>query len=95
MKRLKIITVCGCGLGSSLIAKMAVDDILVAEGISASIETADGTGASGQKCDFFVTTKQFAEKLEGCGAPVVAVSNFVDKEELRKALLAVIEQLPK
>lgn len=94
MKRLKIITVCGCGLGSSLIAKMAVDEILTAEGLSASIETADGTGALGQKCDFYVTTKDFASKLAGVTAPVVAVSNFVNKEELRNAIMAVVESLP-
>ena len=71
MKRLKIVTVCGCGLGSSLIAKMAIDEILVDAGFDASIDTADGTSALGQKCDFYVTTKQFAGLLKDCGRPVV------------------------
>ena len=94
MKRLKIVTVCGCGLGSSLIAKMAIDDILLEAGLEASIDTADGTSALGQKCDFYVTTKQFVDLLENCGRPVVAVSNFVNKDELRTKLLETIEQLP-
>lgn len=93
MKRLRIVTVCGCGLGSSLIAKMAVDDILSAEKIEAIIETADGTGALGQKCDFYVTTKQFEEMLKTSGRPVVAVSNFVNKEELREKMMAIVTPL--
>lgn len=93
MKRLKIVTVCGCGLGSSLIAKMSIDDILSKEGISASIETADGTSAKSIKCDFYVTTRQFAEKLQGCGTPVVVVTNFVDKQEISGKIMGVINQL--
>ncbi len=94
MKRLKIVTVCGCGLGSSLIAKMAIDDILTEAGIEASIDTADGTSALGQKCDFYVTTKQFVDLLKGVDRPVVAVSNFVNKEELKTKLLETVAQLP-
>lgn len=94
MKRLKIVTVCGCGLGSSLIAKMAIDDILLEAGLEASIDTADGTSALGQKCDFYVTTKQFADLLKDSGSPVVAVSNFVNKEELKTKLMEAIAQLP-
>ena len=93
MKRFKIVTVCGCGLCSSLIAKMAIDEILVDAGIDASIDTADGTSALGQKCDFYVTTKQFVDLLENCGRPVVAVSNFVNRDELRAKLLETINQL--
>ena len=94
MRRLKIVTVCGCGLGSSLIAKLAIDEILMDAGYEASIDTADGTSALGQKCDFYVTTKQFVDLLKDCGRPVVAVSNFVNKDELRTNLLETIKQLP-
>lgn len=90
MKRLKIVTVCGCGLGSSLIAKMSIDEILSRNNISASIETADGTAAKSMKCDFYVTTRQFAEKLKDCSAPVIIVNNFVDKQELERKIMEII-----
>lgn len=92
MKRFKIVTVCGCGLGSSLIAKMAIEDIVNEAGYSASIETADGGSAKGHKADFFVTTKQFAKRLEGTGIPIVVVTNFVNKAELRQKLLTIMEE---
>ncbi|MGE5581022.1 MAG: PTS sugar transporter subunit IIB [Bacillota bacterium] len=95
MKRFKIVTVCGCGLGSSLIAKMAIEDIVNTAGYSASIETADGGSAKGHKCDFFVTTKEFAPRLEGTGIPVVVVTNFVNKAELKEKLLAILADLSK
>ena len=74
-------------------AKISIDDILRQEGISATIEAADGTSAKSMKCDFFVTTKQFAEKMEGVDAPVVVVSNLVNKEELKEKMMPVIQNI--
>ncbi len=93
MKRFKIVTVCGCGLGSSLIAKMAIDDIMQEAGYSAKIETADGGTAKGMKCDFFVTTKEFADRLSGTGIPILVVTNFVNKAELKEKLLGMLTEL--
>ena len=93
MKKFKIVTVCGCGLGSSLLAKMTIDDIVMEAGYSARIETADGGSAKGHNCDFFVTTKEFATRLEGVGKPVIVVSNFVNKVELKEKLLAIMSEL--
>ncbi len=92
MKRLKIVTVCGCGLGSSLIAKMALEDVIAATDYSASIDTADGGSAAGIKCDFYVTTAEFAARLESTGIPIVVVTNFVNREELKEKLLAALEK---
>lgn len=93
MKRLKVVTVCGCGLGSSLIAKMNIDDILSKHKINASIETADGSSALGEKCDLYVTTTQFESQLSTSESPVVAVSNLVNKDELEEKLMPVVNQL--
>lgn len=93
MKRYKIVTVCGCGLGSSLIAKMTIDQILAENGYDASIEVADGGSATGMKCDFYITTPQFAERLRPTGIPVIEVSNFVNRQEISDKLLAVIHSM--
>lgn len=95
MKRLKIVTVCGCGLGSSLIAKMALEETIAETAFSASIETADGGSAAGMRCDFFVTTAEFAKRLESTGIPIVVVTNFVNRAELKEKLLSALEQYGK
>ena len=95
MKRYKIVTVCGCGLGSSLIAKMSIDQIVSENGYNATIEVADGGSAKGMNCDLFVTTPQFEERLISSGIPVVVVSNFVNKQELQEKLIQTLEQLEK
>lgn len=93
MKRFKIVTVCGCGLGSSLMAKMSIEEILRNSGYSASVETADGGTAAGYNCDFYVTTKQFADRLKDVKQPVVIVSNLVNKAELKEKMMVVVEAL--
>lgn len=93
MKKLKIITVCGVGLGTSLLAKMSIEEVLDKHNISYNVENADGTSAQSMSCDFFVTTSQFAGMLEGNDSPVVVVSNFMDQEEMETKIMEVAGKL--
>ena len=51
MKRLRIMTVCGFGLGSSMILKITLDGVLKENGISAETFCADATTAIGEDFD--------------------------------------------
>ena len=95
MRRLRIVTVCGCGLGSSLMAKMTIDNILAEYGLSASIEAADGGTVRGFAADIVVATEAFERACRGVKAPLVVVKSFVNKKELREKLGAVLEQFLK
>lgn len=92
MRRLRIVTVCGCGLGSSLMAKMAIEKILAEYGLSASVEAADGGTVKGFAADIVVATKAFEKACQGLKVPVVLVTSFVNKEELREKLGAVLQK---
>jgi len=87
------VTVCGCGLGSSLMAKIAIDKILGERGISATINAADAGTAKAHRADLIVTTKEFAKRLGEVKTPIAVVSNFVNKDELREKLLAALETI--
>lgn len=94
MERLKILTVCGFGVGSSLVLKMKLDELLKEEKIDAHVETADVGSASSTPCDIIFTSKELSEKLtDSVSIPVVSISNFIDKNEIKQAGLAKIKEL--
>jgi len=54
----KIMTVCGFGVGTSLLLKMTVDSILEEEGINGEVEASDMTSACGNSADLILTSKR-------------------------------------
>lgn len=86
-KRMKIVTVCGCGLGSSLLAKGMIEKIAREAGVQTSIEASDVGTAKGYEADLFVVQAHLMSRLgEILDTPVVSVKSFVDQEELRNLL---------
>ena len=86
-RRMKIVTVCGCGLGSSLLAKGMIEKIAREFGVQTSIEAADVGTAKGYEADLIAVQAHLAERLGNIpGVPVVAVKSFVDPDELRSLL---------
>lgn len=83
-KRMKIVTVCGCGLGSSLLAAGTIEKISREFGVRISIEAADVGTAKGHEADLIVTQEHLASRIGKIpGIPVVGVKSFVDEQELR------------
>lgn len=88
---MKIITVCGLGVGSSLILKMTVDKAMSQLGIDCDIEHWDMGTIKGQKCDFIVTTESFRNNLSGMNN-VVYVKNIMDVREVKEKISEYLEQ---
>lgn len=82
---MKIITVCGLGVGSSLIMKMTVDTAMQQLGIKCSIEHWDMGTVKGCNCDLIVTTESFRKNFADNGN-VVYVNNIVDVNEVKSRL---------
>ena len=92
MKKLKIIAVCGFGLGSSMLLKMKIDEVLKKHGISASTETNDVGSAASANCDFIFTSYELGEKLkDSAKAPVIMIKSFLDTAEIEAAGLPAIQ----
>lgn len=90
-----IVTVCGMGMGSSLILKMNLDEILKKNGISANIEACDLGSVTGRMADIVVTTKELKPQIEGKGFNVVYVNNVIDKVSIEKIIMEAINKLNK
>ncbi|HAT4363549.1 TPA: PTS sugar transporter subunit IIB [Clostridium perfringens] len=88
---MKIMTVCGFGVGTSLLLKMTVDSILEEEGINGEVEAIDMTSSCGSSADLILTSKEIGEEIEGqVSGKLVYISNFMDKEEVKEKILKAI-----
>ena len=83
---MKILAVCGMGLGSSLLLRIGVEEVLRELHVDASVEAVDITTAKAGGADLIVTSAQFAEMLQGVGVPVVSIHDYVDRGEMRQKL---------
>ena len=95
---MKIIAVCGFGVGSSVIAKMNIESILDEENKSsdATVETVDLGSVSGTDGDLYVTTNELFDQIpEDIQEKTIVLSNFVDKDAIKKSIDAKLENLGK
>lgn len=93
-KRIKIVTVCSMGLGTSILAQISIEKIVKGTDYQVVIETADVGSATGYAGDIFITTKELIKAFTPpMGTRLVLVSNFFDVEEMRRELLPVLEEL--
>ncbi|GAB6876328.1 PTS sugar transporter subunit IIB [Thermaerobacter litoralis] len=83
---LRIATVCGVGMGTSLLLKMNVQDVCRQLGVEAEVEHMDVTQAKGARVDVIIASASLAADLGDLGKPVLPVRNFMNKEEIRQRL---------
>lgn len=94
MKKLKIVCVCGFGVGSSLILKMKVDEVLQEFNIVADCVAQDVTSATSMLADVVFASKDIVSQLEGrLNCPLIVINNFLDKEEIRDKGLELLQSL--
>lgn len=87
---MNIVTVCGMGMGSSLVLKMAVDDILSSHGITANVEACDLGSLDGREADLVITTDGLRSQVEPKGYKTIYVHNVIDKPAIEKELMAAL-----
>ena len=88
---LKIVTVCGAGVGSSMMLRLFTQQILQAEGSEATVDASDIGSVSPDSYDILITTSDFADTLRGSSATIVRIDNMMDKAFLKSELLKAIE----
>ena len=90
---MKILCVCGFGLGSSMIAKVNVEEICSDQGVEADVDTCDLGSIAGTNADLYVTTRElfedFPDKLR---EKTLCITNFVKKKEIAAELLPWLEE---
>jgi len=87
---MKILAVCGMGLGTSLILRMNAEKALKQLGIEADVEVSDmgSARALAESADLILTSQELAEQLGPVKPRVVTISNFIDLNEMVTKLKA-------
>lgn len=87
-KRIVVLTVCGAGVGSSLMVKMNSEEVLSSHGIRAKIINSDITSAKGNAADVLITTEDIYKLIRDIPiAEVVILENMVSIKELESKLV--------
>ena len=85
---MKILAVCGFGVGSSMILRMSIEKVLKELGIEAEVENTDVSSAQGAQVDFVFTSEELASQLRGnMKCPVIPIKRYMDKEEVKEKFL--------
>jgi len=87
---LKIVTVCGNGIGSSLMLKMKIDEICEENNIKADVESCDFSTAQGKQSDLIVTVKELASQFQG--KDIAVVRSYINKKKIIEDVLDIIKE---
>lgn len=79
------------GLGSALLLKINIEEVLKNAGIEAKVETADIALARGPNVDLIITSPGLASRLGDVSAKIVTIHSFFDKNEMREKVLAALQ----
>lgn len=87
---MKIITVCGNGIGSSLMLAMKIQELCDQEGIKADVESCDVSAAVGKSCDLFVTVKELAPNFDK--NKTLIVRSYINKKKIKEDILDKLKE---
>jgi PTS system ascorbate-specific IIB component len=90
---LQVLTVCGVGMGTSLILRMTAEAVFADLGLRARVLATDVSSAHGMPADIVIGQEMHTGEFVGHVPVVVTVRNFIDKAELREKLLAGLEAM--
>ena len=91
---LHIVTICGCGMGSSVILKMNAEKALKELGVDAKLEVSDATTGKGaaQTADLVLIGKELAYLVRDINKPIIELTSFVNKQEIKDKLRDYFEK---
>lgn len=88
---MKIMAVCGQGLGSSFMMEMNIKKVLKKHGISAQAAHSDLASITEESADIFVMGQDIAESASVDKEKIVALKSIVSLSELEEKLVKKIK----
>lgn len=89
---MKIVTICGAGIGTSGILKVNAERALQRLGLTATVVAADLASVARVAADaqVILTSAEFVEAIGATRADVIVVENYFDGDELAAKLEAAL-----
>ncbi len=90
---MKLLAVCGFGVGSSMILKMSIEKVCNDLGIDAEVENTDINEARGARCDAIFTSYELQKEISSSvNVPVYAVKKYMDLNEVKEAVNLMLSE---
>ncbi len=91
---IKVFTVCPQGLGSSMIAKINVRNVLDKLHVDSDVECSGVASIVGQKYDLIVTVAEMKDSLVRFDPNrIIYINNFFKKDEIEAKVTAKLKEL--
>ena len=89
---MKIVTICGAGIGSSGILKVNAERVLKKLDIEATVTAVDlaSLAETARDAQVILTSAEFVEAIGKTFADVIVIDNFFDTNELTEKLEALL-----
>ena len=90
---MKIVTICGAGIGSSGILKVNAERVLRKLDLEATVIAADISTVKDVSSDaqVILTSQEFVDAIGSTFADVIVIQNYFDTEELTAKLRSALE----
>ena len=88
---LKVLAVCGLGMGTSLILRMTAETALERMGLRAEVTSTDISTARSTNADVLVGQGMHMSELDGLAPVIVTIDDFVDDRALEDRLRPALE----
>lgn len=88
---LKVLAVCGLGMGTSLILRMTAESVLRRMGVNAAVQNTDISAARSTEADVIVGQDMHMSELQGAAPVIVTVDDFVNEDALEARLRPALE----
>lgn len=89
---MKIITVCGLGVGSSLILRMTVEKVAKEIGLECDIEHWDMGTVAGIPHDLILSSKELKGSFSDSVTNIIYVDNIIDADEIKNRLVEFLNE---
>jgi len=85
---MRIVVVCGMGIGTSILLKMTAEKALRAMDVDADVEAADIGTARGaaRTANIVLTSADLVEEIGEIQAKIIVINNFTDVNEVTEKL---------
>jgi PTS system ascorbate-specific IIB component len=80
----KIVVVCGSGLGSSFMLALQVKKMVAELGVDAEVTHTDLTTAVAEQADYYIGASEIMEQLRGY--KTISIKNMFQSDEIKQAL---------
>ncbi|MCL2566743.1 MAG: PTS sugar transporter subunit IIB [Alphaproteobacteria bacterium] len=88
---MKIITICGHGLGSSFMVESIIKQILSEENLNAELSHVDLSSVSSTTADIYLVGKDLASSVNVDN--LIILNSLIDKAEIKEKLLNKIKEI--